>query len=153
MRNPNLSSLRCAVLALAGVMVLGGCSDSPAEPEVTEPEITFSASGEGCAFTFWRAEENLPLWPEDRPTTHSAGDYFPGLTYLDVLWLDGEGLNALGREAVAGILNAAHPEIEYGVTASEVRGAFVQAAEAGEYTSLKNLLEALNRRSCPLEGI
>jgi hypothetical protein len=152
MRKSNPNSLRCTVLALAGVMVLGACSsDTPAEPEITEPEITFSASGEGCAFEFWRTEENLQLWPEGRPPTHSAGEYFPELTYLDVLWLDGGGLNALGREAVAGILNAAHPEVEYGVTASQVRGAFMQAAASGEYESLKNVLEALNRRNCPLD--
>lgn len=151
MRNTTPKSFWCTVLALAGVMALGACSsDTPSEPETSEPEITFSASGEGCAYTFWRTEENLQLWPEDRPPGHSAGEYFPELTYLDVLWLDGDGLNALGREAVAGILNAAHPEILYGVTASQVRGAFMEAAASGEYDSLKNVLEALNHRSCPL---
>lgn len=153
MSNLISNCFRYPVLALAGGLALGACSsDGPAEPETDDPEITFVASGEGCAFTFWRAEENLVLWPEGRPPEHSAGDYFPEMTYLDVLWLEGGGLNALGREAVAGILNAAHPDVQYGVTASQVRGAFMQAAASGEYESLRNVLEALNRRSCPLGG-
>lgn len=153
MRDSTPSSIRYTVLALAGVLALGACSsDSPADPAATDPGITFTASGEGCAVSFWRNEENLEHWPEDRPPGHSAGEYFPGLTYLDVLRLEGEGLNALGREAVAGMVNAAHPGIAYGVTPSQVRGAFMQAAGSGEYESLKNVLEALNRRSCPLEG-
>jgi hypothetical protein len=138
-------------LAIGGLLAIGGCSsDSSVEPDITDPGIAFSANGEGCTYTFWRAEENLHHWPESRQPGRSAGEYFPGLTHLDVLWLDGDGLNALGRQTVASALNADHSGIDFGITSSQVASAFRKAAGAGDYEGLKNLLEALNQRACPL---
>jgi hypothetical protein len=138
-------------LAIGGLLALGACgSDGPSEPETEEQEITFTASGEGCTVSFWRAEENLHHWPEDRQPGRSAGEFFPGLTHLDVLWLDGDGLNALGRETVASALNADHPGIDFGITSSQVASAFRKAARAEDYEGLRGILEALNQRACPL---
>ena len=140
-------------LAIGGLLALGACgSDSPSEPEAEEQEITFTASGEGCAVSFWRAEENLVHWPEARQPGRSAGEFFPDLTHLDVLWSEGDGLNALGREAVASLLSADHPGVDFEITSSQVGSAFRKAAGAGEYEGLKNVLSALNQRSCPLGG-
>jgi hypothetical protein len=149
-RSSSLSPLGLT-LALGGLLAIGACSsDSPVEAEVDPPDIQFSASGEGCTVAFWRAEENLHHWPEARQPGRSAGEHFPGLNHLDVLWLEGDGLNALGREAVAGTLNGDHAGIDFGITSSQVASAFRKAAESGEYEGLKNILEALNHRSCPL---
>lgn len=140
-------------LAVGTLLALGACgSDGPSEPEDTEPEITFSANGEGCPVSFWRLEENLHHWPEARQPTRSGGEHFPGLTHLDILWLEGDGLNALGRQTVASLLNADHPEIDFGITSGQVGSAFRKAASAGEYEGLTNVLEALNERHCPLGG-
>ena len=138
-------------LAIGGLLALGACgSDSPSEPENEEQEITFTARGEGCTVSFWRAEENLHHWPEARQPGRSAGEFFPGLTHLDVLWLDGDGLNALGRETVASALNADHAGIDFGITSSQVASAFRKAAGAEDYEGLRSILEALNQRACPL---
>jgi hypothetical protein len=139
-------------LALGSLMAIAACSDSPAEPEVDPPDIQFSASGEGCTVAFWRAEENLHHWPEARQPSRSGGDFFPGLTHIDILWLDGDGLNALGRQTVASLLSADHAGIDFGITSAQVGSAFRKAAGAGEYEGLRNLLEALNQRDCPIGG-
>lgn len=68
------------------------------------------------------------------------------LTMLDVLNLGGGGANALGRHAVAALLNANHPQIFYRFSVESVIG-MVNAAFSGSNTEeLKNLLDSENNR-------
>lgn len=75
------------------------------------------------------------------------------MTLLQVLRHGGGGLNALGREAVAALLNAASPDVDYAFTPAEVISMFdnVFPGTKGSYDSLKDRLEAENTRGCDLE--
>ena len=54
----------------------------------------------------------------------------------------------LGFHAVAALLNAAHPNVNYGYTAGEIIDLFRSNLHRAE--SLKNSLDMLNNRGCPL---
>jgi hypothetical protein len=77
-------------------------------------------------------------------------DAFPGMTLLEVASLGGGGLNALGRHAVAALLNAASPDVDYNLTTTQVIDGFNDAFAAGDYGTQKDLLETYNELGCPL---
>lgn len=108
----------------------------------------------GCSHGYWKAEKHADAWPAPyTPGTLFADvfeDAFPGLTMGEVLALPGGGLNALGRETVAGFLNAATGFYWYGT--DEVVAMFNAAypGEKFEYNALKDLFEYRNIAGCPL---
>jgi hypothetical protein len=72
---------------------------------------------------------------------------------LEVLRRGGGGLAALGRHAVAALLNAASPNVDPVAafdTTAEVIAAFQAAYDSGQYGTTKNLFEASNEAGCPL---
>jgi hypothetical protein len=79
-------------------------------------------------------------------------DAFPGQSLVDVLRLGGGGLNALGRHAVAAVLNSASDGVSYDESTSDVIDAFndVFPGSNREYTGLKNGFEFFNEQECPL---
>jgi hypothetical protein len=56
----------------------------------------------------------------------------------------------LGFHAVAALLNAAHPNINYGYTPLEVINLFQNSVLDGQAAALKDSLDMLNNRGCPL---
>jgi len=73
---------------------------------------------------------------------------------MDALWLKGGGLNALAREAVAALLNVAHPDVDYALTPEEVIAKVQGAVDSGKYKATKNEFEGYNDNSiggCPLD--
>jgi hypothetical protein len=112
-------------------------------------------SGEGLTPGYWK--NHLEDWP---PTGYSPSDSYDaifgvvnhldsGLTLGQTIGMNGGGEKALMRHATAALLSAAHPNIEYPLTISEVI-AIVQAAYApgGDFTDAKDILAPLNE----LEG-
>ncbi len=86
----------------------------------------------------------------------------PTLTLLEALNLTGPGVpvnvNALIREAVAAVLNATHPDLNYPLTEEQVVQEFQNAFDSGD----SNIIEAQKDRFeffnspvflCPLPGI
>jgi hypothetical protein len=72
------------------------------------------------------------------------------LDLLGALEQGGGGEKALGRHAVAGLLNSTSGGVSYDYSTAEVI-ALVQAAYAsGDFEGAKNLLEAANESGCPL---
>lgn len=116
-----------------------------------------TGGGEGCTPGFWKAPQHFDSWPAPYTpgTLFSAvfEDAFPGLTLLDVMNLGGGagGLNQLGRAAVAALLNAASPDVDYGMTAAEVIAAFNAVFPGGDYGALKNQFDAANNAGCPID--
>lgn len=123
---------------------------------------------EGCTPGYWRQDQHFDSWPDGR----SPGDMLTGvftipsdlmlarpehrtdpesLTLHEALVLRGGGVNGLIRHGVAALLNAESPDVDYGMTASEVISAFNSAIESGEYEATKNEFEALNEEGCPLD--
>jgi alcohol dehydrogenase class IV len=74
---------------------------------------------------------------------------------LQVLWFGAGGLDALGRHAVAALLNAAHPYTSPPPaidTPAEVILAFQKAFDSGNYEATKNMFAAANSAGCPMDA-
>lgn len=89
--------------------------------------------GEGCTPGYWR--NHLEDWP---PTGYSPDDDFDatfGVDYFakditlgQAIKLGGGGYNKVARHGTAGLLSAAHPDVNYPYTVAEVI-AFVQSGD------------------------
>jgi hypothetical protein len=119
--------------------------------------------GEGCTPGFWQNWTGAPpglqpnAWAktgydwQDPFTEPGFVDAFKNASLLDVLELGGGGKRALGRHAVAAVLNAAHPDVDYDLTEAQVVAMFNDVImNGGDVTALKNLFERLNEQGCPL---
>jgi hypothetical protein len=125
---------------------------------VYQVTIALIEGGEGCTPGYWKQPHHLDSWVA---TGYDPGDFFdtvfgvtssfgPTFTLLDALKQGGGGEKALGRHAVAALLNSANPDVSYAFTEAEVI-ALVQAAYAsGDFKDAKKLLEEQNQSGCPL---
>lgn len=120
------------------------------------PDDTPPGGGEGCTPGYWRQEHHYDSWPapyspDDLFSTY-FDDYFPGMTLGEVVMLKGGHLNALGRHAVAALLNAASGGVDYDLAVADVIAAFNAAAAAGgrSIEEQKNVFDFLNNQGCGL---
>jgi hypothetical protein len=109
---------------------------------------------EGCTPGFWKQSQHFDSWtgfaPTDKFETVFGVDVPGDPTLLQALNARGGGINALERHAVAALLNASSPDVDYPLTVSEVI-ARVQAAIAnGTIEQTKNEFESFNELGCPL---
>jgi len=119
-------------------------------------ECTVEFGGEGCTPGYWRQPHhfddyaNTGYAPGTLFATAFGVDAFPGLTLSEVAAVRGGGLNALGRHAVAALLNAASTEVDYDRTPAQVIAAFTAAYASGDYETTKDHFEFFNEQGCPL---
>jgi hypothetical protein len=76
-----------------------------------------------------------------------------GATLLHVLWYQGGGLSALGRQGVAALLNASNPYTSPPPavnTPAKVIAAFQAAYDSGNYEATANMFAAANSARCPI---
>lgn len=112
--------------------------------------------GQGCTPGYWRQEHHFDSWTDYAPTDLFSSvfdDAFPGETLLDVVWARGGGVNALGRHAVAALLNAASAGVDYDYAVGEVIAAFNDAYATGDRHLMedqKNVFDFLNNQGCNL---
>lgn len=109
----------------------------------------------GCHFEYWRRSDHVGSWPYGyTPAMLFSSVFenaFPGLTLRDVLFLKGRGLNALGREAVAALLNAGSGFYWY--TRHDVGDRFndVFPGTEDEYDTVRLLFASKRVLGCPLD--
>lgn len=114
------------------------------------------SGGEGCTPGYWRQEHHFDSWTDYAPTDLFSSvfdDAFPGQTLLDVVWARGGGVNALGRHAVAALLNAASGGVEYDYTEAQVIELFNAAYASGDRRTIegqKTEFDFLNNQGCGL---
>ena len=111
--------------------------------------------GEGCTPGYWKQSQHFDSYAAPySPTTLFVDAFgvnaFPGMTLRDVMRQGGGGLKALGRHAVAALLNAASDDVEYDRTPAQVINSFANAYATGSYEFLKNVFESFNEQGCPL---
>ena len=111
--------------------------------------------GEGCTPGYWRQSHHFDSYPAPyAPDTLFADafgvDAFPGLNLAQASRLRGGGLNALGRHAVAALLNAASSDVSSDLTVMQVITSFQNAYADGEYEGTKDMFAGYNEQSCPL---
>lgn len=116
-----------------------------------------TGGGEGCTPGYWRQSQHFDSWtlPYTPSTPFSAvfADAFPGQTLLDVVWARGGGINALGRSAVAALLNAAASSVNYDLSVQDVIDDFNAAFASGNRRTIeqqKDVFDFLNNQGCPL---
>jgi hypothetical protein len=158
---PVLAVCGFAVAAtMAGVGVATTTTDTtPTAPTTTDtaPTTTTPPPGEeGCTPGFWKnhPEAWVGFSPGDSFATVFGVAALPGqpatLTLEQAVNLGGGGFDALARHAVAALLNAAHPEVDYPFTEAQII-ALVQGAIAGteDVETVKNMFEAANELTAP----
>jgi hypothetical protein len=114
--------------------------------------------GEGCTPGFWKQPQHFDSWvgfaPTDSFESVFGRDAYSGSpTLLEVLSTGGGGLSALGRHAVAGLLNATNPDVDYAFTSSQVIQMFQSAFDSGDAAVIeetKNALDAANNGGCTI---
>lgn len=108
----------------------------------------------GCTPGYWKQSQHFGNWkaPYTPNTLFSSvfENAFPGKTLLQVLSLQGGGLDALGRHTVAALLNAANANVGYAYGTSTVISKFNAIYPGGNYETLKNEFAKLNETYCPL---
>jgi hypothetical protein len=131
------------------------CPEWPCGTPTPTPTPTPPRKEEGCTPGYWKQEQHLDSWTAPyTPTTlfnDVFADAFAGMTLVQVLELQGGGLDALGRHAVAALLSAASPEVDYAMSVADVIAAFDATYASGDYETLKNRLDVLNNQTCPLD--
>lgn len=113
---------------------------------------------QGCTPGYWKQTQHFDSWmgykPSDSFEAVVGRDVFKGSpTTLKVLGTGGGGVNALGRHAAAGLLNAKSAGVDYAYTSSEVVSMFqaaVDSKKAAVIEATKNRLEKANEAGCPL---
>jgi hypothetical protein len=112
---------------------------------------------QGCSPGFWGNEDNVDLWvgftpDQDYDTVFGVDFFVLNRTLFEALNEGGGGLDALGRQSVAALLNAANPNINYPYTVDEVI-ALVQGidpTDPEEVEELKDLFEGFNELGSPI---
>lgn len=127
------------------------CEVTVTEPPPPPPP---NMGGEGCTPGYWKQWHHHDSWKGYTPDTLFAAVFenaFEGKTLGEVVRLEGGGLDALGRHAVAALLNAASPKLHYDLSVSEVIQRFNEAYPGGNYEVLKEVFARFNDQKCPLD--
>lgn len=109
----------------------------------------------GCSFVFWMDPASFGLWPDpyEPETTFESvfGRDVPGdPTLLDALALGGDGLEALMRQAVAALLNATSPDLDYPFPPQAVVNKVQASIDFGRYDLATEAFAGANEAGCPL---
>ncbi len=113
--------------------------------------------GEGCTPGYWK--NHLDRWVKYLPTDSYDNvfgvDAFGAaeLTLLEALVQGGGGEMALGRHAVAALLNATSGgQVDYAFAEEDVISIVRAAYMSGDFESAKNQLANENEMGCPIDG-
>lgn len=120
-------------------------------PTPTEPP----AGGEGCTPGYWRQPHHFDSWVGYSPD--QTFDAVFGVTSVfgsdatlgEVARAKGGGENAMGRHAVAALLNAAS-DVSYFYTTDQVISMVQEAYATGNFELVKDQFEVQNELGCPL---
>jgi hypothetical protein len=155
----------------AGVGLSGGpyptssTVPSTTVPTTTVPTTTVPRGDEGCTPGFWKVPQHLDSWVGFSPnqtleSVFNVPDQFglDNVTLLQALSLQGGPTLAdkaalLLHQAVAALLNSAHPDVDFPRSTADVIADVNAALASGSATTILNLqgeLDADNNLGCPL---
>ena len=153
----------CGFLAAATFAAGVGLGETTSDSSTTETTTT-TGGGEGCTPGYWKTDQHLDSWVGYSPNAklNTVFTFPAGLSALGANFtlrqalgpptpgaLNGGGVNALLRHAVAALLNASSG-VDIGLTTTEVINATNAALASGGYEAQKDIFAALNDRDCPL---
>ena len=107
---------------------------------------------QGCTPGYWKQWQHFDSWVGySQNTKYNRVFSVPYVkTLLQALEAGGSGQKALGRHAVAALLNSTNSHVNYLYSTAEVINLVQQAYASGQYDGIKNLLERQNEAGCPL---
>jgi hypothetical protein len=139
-----------------------GTSPSTTTPSTTTPTTTTTPEGgEGCTPGFWKNnadKKGASQWTDPYDPTDLVSSVFSAApagigdkTLLAGLQQGGGDLDALTRHAIAAVLSAAHPDVDYPLTVDEIVD-MVNDAYTGltDVEDLKNVLDTFNNLDCSI---
>jgi hypothetical protein len=121
---------------------------TPNPTDTPVPTETPPNNGEACSPGYWK--NHLSAWIgyikfDDFDATFGVDFFNPDISLKQSLYLQGGAEMSLARQGTAALLNAAHPKVNYPLTATQVI-ALVQAGDV-------NTLEGYNNKLvCPLHN-
>jgi hypothetical protein len=132
------------------VVLAGSAAIDNIELEIEDEEV----GGQGCTPGFWK--NHTAVWQGYTPgqlfnAVFGVG-YNSSLTLLGALKQGGGGYAALGRQATAALLNAAHADVDYGLTTAQIIAAVQQAFASRDPEPLKDQLDGLNNAGCSIDA-
>jgi hypothetical protein len=116
-----------------------------------------SAQGgdEGCTLGYWK--NHASSWGPtgytpsmDFDTVFGVNAFTPNRTLMQALRTGGGGLNNLGRQGTAALLNTAHPGVDFPLSAAQVIESVRNAVLQGNAGPVASYLDGLNNLGCPL---
>lgn len=129
-------------------------SPSPSPSPSPEPSPSPTPGTEGCTPGYWKQDQHFDSWTGYTPGQSFLSAFgvnaFPGMSLLDVLNNGGGGLDALGRHAVAALLNSTSAGVDYPLSTAQVISAFQSAYASGNYEAQKNIFAGYNELGCPI---
>ncbi|OIU70794.1 hypothetical protein [Rossellomorea aquimaris] len=112
-------------------------------------------AAQGCSVRYWA--DHPDVWVGFCPNNFfnfifGRNVYSSNFTLGETHVLTGLGIDALARETVAALLNAAHPDVQYPLTLAEVVAKFREAFDEGgvRLEEIRVLFESFNNMYCPL---
>lgn len=115
-------------------------------------DCTVERGDDGCTPGFWKQDHHRHLWTGFDPD-EIFSDVFgvgPAITLFEAVNLRGGGANRLMAHAVAAILNASNPDVNYAFSIAEIIALVQDAFATGDFKSAKNTIVAENERGCPI---
>ena len=138
-----MNKKRTITLAFAALFVVSVFTSTVLAYEPPPP------GDEGCTPGYWKnLRKHRDDWVGFAPTD-SFSDVFgvgPDRPLRRVLRTGGGGYRALYRHAVAALLNAANPNVNYAYTVQQV----ISMVDTDDPETIKDQLEAENEQGCPL---
>ncbi len=132
-------------------------TETPVPPTVTPPAPTPTTSppgGQGCTPGYWKQPHHFDSWVQYNPTDDYEVVFGVDASFnkdlVGALSQGGGGEKALGRHAVAALLNAVNPNVSYAYTPANVIAMVQSAYATGNFEGIKNLFAAQNETGCPL---
>jgi cysteine-rich repeat protein len=122
-------------------------------------DCTEPVGGEGCTPGYWKQDHHFCNWPPPyTPSTkfldvftQCGGQYPANQTLVGALSTGGGGFKAMGRHAVAALLNAASPQVESDLEVNEVIDLVNDACTGAQSVStVHGILAGFNEQDCPL---
>jgi hypothetical protein len=136
----------------------------PATTTTTTTTTTAPPGNEGCTPGFWKnnadkkgaSQWGVTGFSPTQPVSSvfsAAPASVAGLTLLEGLQEGGGGVDALTRHAIAAVLAAAHPDVDYPLTVEQIQNmvnAAFASGDAATIEALKNVLDGFNNAGCPI---
>jgi hypothetical protein len=147
--------LACAVLIGGGATFAIAGKGGKTTGSASKSQYTPKPGDQGCTPGYWK-QVHPNSWvtysPNDSFNTVFGVNYNPKLTLLGALNDNGGGFSALARHAAAALLNSSNPNVNYGLTSSQIIAMVQKAFASGEPEQIKDEFAAFNEVGCSIDA-